>query len=98
MVITMQRAEGEAEGEGGVIEWGQAEHTTPHTRTHTQAHSTQRWPLNCTASTRKMIVPIERKIAQQAQAQELHAECGEWMQDGPSRLWAKQSHKVENYI
>lgn len=29
---------------------------------------------------------------------EATAECGEWMQDGPSRLWAKQSHKVENYI
>lgn len=69
-LLQCSEPEGEAEREGGVIEWGQAEHTTPHTDTHIQAHSTQRWPLNCTASTRKMIVPIERKIAQQAQAQE----------------------------
>lgn len=45
-------------------------HHTTHSHRHKHAHSTQRWPLNCTASTRKMIVPIERKIAQQAQAQE----------------------------
>lgn len=53
MVITLARGRAErGERERGVIEWG---------HTHTHIHLAQRWPLNCTASTRKMIVPIARR-------------------------------------
>lgn len=95
MVITMQRSE--AEEEGGVIEWGQAEHTTPHTRTHTGTlDSAMATKLHCKYAQNDRS-DREEDCAASAGAGAA-AECGEWMQDGPSRLWAKQSHKVENYI
>lgn len=88
MVITLAR--GRAERGPGVIEWG---HTLAHTHTRTVGTA--------------MATKLHCKYAQNDRSDRVEdcagagAECGDGQrvgQDGPSRLWAKQSHKVENYI
>lgn len=71
-----------------MIEWG---HTHIDTHTLGTAMATK---LHCKYAQNDRS-DREAKIAE-AQAQRRRSSAGR--QDGPSRLWAKQSHKVENYI